>query len=147
MSLISTNDAEPADPATRDTWSWQLPDDPVSEPADPDTGGTWSWQPPDDPVSEPADPDTGGTWSWPLPDDPVSEPADPDTGLAPDRRKSRKWLALALALAVVTLLNLAALTTGALYAVSIDRAINDNLRHKSDQLPAGRKGAPDEELS
>jgi len=119
MSLISTNDAEPADPATRGTWSWQLPDDPVSEPADPDTGGTWRWQ---------------------LPDDPVSEPADPDTGPAPDRRKSRKWLAVALA--VVTLLNVAALTTGALYAVSIDRAINDNLRHKSDQLPAEEKARP-----
>ena len=67
--------------------------------------------------AEPADPATRGMWSWQLPDDPVSEPAEPDTGPAPDRRKSRKWRALALALAVVALLNVAALATGALYAV------------------------------
>ena len=59
---------------------------------------------------------------------------------APDRRKSRGWLAFALA--VIASLLVAALTTGALYAVSIDRAINDNLRHKSDQLPAGEKARP-----
>jgi polyisoprenyl-teichoic acid--peptidoglycan teichoic acid transferase len=58
----------------------------------------------------------------------------------PDRRKSRRWLALALA--VVASLVVAALTTSALYAVSIDRAINDNLRHRSDQLPAGEKARP-----
>ena len=58
----------------------------------------------------------------------------------PDRRKSRRWLALALA--VVASLLVAALTTSALYAVSIDRAINDNLRHKSDQLPAEEKARP-----
>jgi polyisoprenyl-teichoic acid--peptidoglycan teichoic acid transferase len=59
---------------------------------------------------------------------------------ARDRQKGRKWLAPALA--VVALLNVAALTTGALYAVSIDRAINDNLRHKSNQLPAAEKARP-----
>jgi polyisoprenyl-teichoic acid--peptidoglycan teichoic acid transferase len=59
---------------------------------------------------------------------------------APDRRKSRERLPLALA--VVASLLVAALTTGALYAVSIDRAINDNLRHKSDQLPAAETARP-----
>jgi polyisoprenyl-teichoic acid--peptidoglycan teichoic acid transferase len=59
---------------------------------------------------------------------------------APDRRKSRGRLALALAVVASPLV--AAITAGALYAVSIDRAINDNLRHRSDQLPAGEKARP-----
>jgi poly-gamma-glutamate capsule biosynthesis protein CapA/YwtB (metallophosphatase superfamily) len=61
---------------------------------------------------------------------------------ARDRRKSREWLALAVAVvalllvAAVAVLLVAALTTRALYAVSTDRAINDNMRHKSDQIKA-----------
>ena len=40
-----------------------------------------------------------------------------------------------LALSVVALLIVAALAAGVIYAVSIDRAVNGNLQHNSDQLP------------
>jgi LCP family protein required for cell wall assembly len=63
-----------------------------------------------------------------------AEPADADTGPPADRRKLRQWLAIALA--AVTLLIVGALIAGALYVVSIDRAVHDNLRHSSGQLPA-----------
>ena len=52
------------------------------------------------------------------------------------------------ALTAVALLIVAALIVGAVYAVSIDRAVNGNLQHNSDQLPAetptakGRRPAP-----
>ena len=41
-----------------------------------------------------------------------------------------------LSLSVVALLIVAALAAGVIYAVSIDRAVNGNLQHNSDQLPA-----------
>ena len=62
-----------------------------------------------------------------------AEPADPDAGPAAAQRKRRQWLALALS--VVALLIVAALAAGVIYAVSIDRAVNGNLQHNSDQLP------------
>ena len=62
-----------------------------------------------------------------------AEPADPDIGPAAAQRKRRQWLALVLS--VVALLIVAALAAGVIYAVSIDRAVNGNLQHNSDQLP------------
>ena len=87
--------------------------------------------------AEPADPET-----TPLEYSTTQTPYRPQWSQpwlpTPDRRKSRRWLALA----VVASLLVAALTSGALYAVSIDRAINDNLRHRTDQLPTGEKTRP-----
>ena len=62
-----------------------------------------------------------------------AEPDDLDTGPAAKQRKRRQWLALALAAGA--LLVAGALIAGALYAVSIDRAVHDNLRRSSGQLP------------
>jgi LCP family protein required for cell wall assembly len=74
-----------------------------------------------------------------------AEPADPDTDPVAKQRKRRQWLALALATGA--LLIVGALIAGALYAVSIDRAVQDNLRRSSGQLPAetpakGEKARP-----
>ena len=60
-----------------------------------------------------------------------AHPADPDTA---GQRKRRTWLAAVLT--AVALLIVGALIVGAVYAVSIDRAVNGNLQHNSDQLPA-----------
>jgi polyisoprenyl-teichoic acid--peptidoglycan teichoic acid transferase len=62
-----------------------------------------------------------------------AQPPHPDT---PDlaKRKSRTWLAALLSASA--LLTVGALTAGALYVVSIDRAVNGNLQYNSDQLPA-----------
>ena len=59
---------------------------------------------------------------------------DPDAGAPATRRTRRTWLAAVLT--AVALLLVGVLIAGALYALSIDRAVNDNLRHNSDQLPA-----------
>ena len=69
--------------------------------------------------------------------------ADPDTGAPPIQRKRRTWLAAVLT--GVALLLVLALIAGALYAFSIDRAVNDNLRHSTDQLPAETPTAKGEE--
>ena len=63
-----------------------------------------------------------------------AQSADPDTGGPATQRKRRTWLAAVLT--AVALLLVRALIAGALYAFSIDRAVNDNLRHSTDQLPA-----------
>ena len=63
-----------------------------------------------------------------------AQPADPDTAAPAAQRKSHTWLAAVLT--AVALLVVGALIAGAVYAVSIDRAVNGNLRHNSDQLPA-----------
>jgi polyisoprenyl-teichoic acid--peptidoglycan teichoic acid transferase len=63
-----------------------------------------------------------------------AQPADPHTAAPTAQRKSRTWLAAVLT--AVALLIVGALIAGAVYAVSIDRAVNGNLRHNSDQLPA-----------
>jgi polyisoprenyl-teichoic acid--peptidoglycan teichoic acid transferase len=63
-----------------------------------------------------------------------SQPADPDTAAPAAQRKSRTWLAAVLT--AVALLIVGALIAGAVYAVSIDRAVNGNLQHNGDQLPA-----------
>src|SRR5215218_6014682 len=68
-----------------------------------------------------------------------AEPADPDTGPAAQQLKRRQWLALGLATGA--LLIVGALIAGALYVVSIDRAVHDNLRRSSGQLPAETPGA------
>jgi polyisoprenyl-teichoic acid--peptidoglycan teichoic acid transferase len=60
--------------------------------------------------------------------------ADPDTDPPVTRRKRRTWLAAVLT--AVALLLVGALIAGALYAFSIDRAVNDNLQHSTEQLPA-----------
>jgi polyisoprenyl-teichoic acid--peptidoglycan teichoic acid transferase len=61
-----------------------------------------------------------------------AQPPDPDARSAV-KRKRRTWLAAVLTAGA--LLTVGALTAGALYAVSIDRAVNGNLRYNSDQLP------------
>lgn len=63
-----------------------------------------------------------------------AQSADQDAGAPATRRTRRTWLAAVLT--AVALLLVGALIAGALYALSIDRAVNDNLRHNSDQLPA-----------
>jgi polyisoprenyl-teichoic acid--peptidoglycan teichoic acid transferase len=63
-----------------------------------------------------------------------AEPADPDTHTAAAQRKRRSWLAVVLS--AVALLMVGALIAGVLYAVSIDRAANENLRRHSGLLPA-----------
>jgi polyisoprenyl-teichoic acid--peptidoglycan teichoic acid transferase len=63
-----------------------------------------------------------------------AEGADPDTGPAADQRKRRQWLALVLAVAAALVVG--ALIAGVLYAVSIDRAVHENLRRNSGLLPA-----------
>jgi polyisoprenyl-teichoic acid--peptidoglycan teichoic acid transferase len=63
-----------------------------------------------------------------------AEPADPDGGPAATERKRRSWLIFAVA--ALALLIVGALLAGSIYAVSIDRAVNDNLQHSSNQLPA-----------
>ena len=63
-----------------------------------------------------------------------SQPADPDTAAPAAQRKSRTWLAAVLT--AVAVLIVGALIVGAVYAVSIDRAVNGNLQHNGDQLPA-----------
>ncbi len=62
-----------------------------------------------------------------------AEPGDPDTGPAAVRRQRRQWLALGLATGA--LLMVGALIAGALYMVSVDRAVHDNLQRSSGQLP------------
>ena len=62
-----------------------------------------------------------------------ADAADPDTAAQAAQRKRRTWLAAVLTLAA--LLIVGALIAGAVYAVSIDRAVNGNLRHNSEQLP------------
>jgi LCP family protein required for cell wall assembly len=62
-----------------------------------------------------------------------AQPPNPDAP-GPAKRKRRTWLAAVLTAGA--LLTVGALTAGALYAVSIDRAVNGNLRYDSDQLPA-----------
>jgi LCP family protein required for cell wall assembly len=71
-----------------------------------------------------------------------TEPAEPDGGPDVGKRKRRQWLALGLASAA--LLIVGALVTGVLYAVSLDRAVNDNLQHNSNQLPAETPAAKEE---
>ena len=63
-----------------------------------------------------------------------AERADPDGGPPPAKRKNRQWLALGLALTSVLVVG--ALAAAALYAASIDRAVQGNLRHSGGQLPA-----------
>jgi polyisoprenyl-teichoic acid--peptidoglycan teichoic acid transferase len=63
-----------------------------------------------------------------------AEPADPDTHTADAQRKRRSWLAVGLS--AVALLIVGALIAGVLYAVSIDRAVHDNLGRHSGLLPA-----------
>jgi polyisoprenyl-teichoic acid--peptidoglycan teichoic acid transferase len=63
-----------------------------------------------------------------------AQSADPDTAAPATRRKRRTWLAAVLS--VAALLIVGALIAGAVYAFSIDRAVNDNLEHIGDQLPA-----------
>ena len=62
-----------------------------------------------------------------------AQSADPDTGGPATQRKRRTWLAAVLT--AVALLLVGGLIAGAVYAFSIDRAVNDNLRHSSGQLP------------
>jgi LCP family protein required for cell wall assembly len=63
-----------------------------------------------------------------------AQAADPETGAPATQRKRRTWLAAGVS--AVALLLVGALSVGALYALSIDRAVNNNLRHSSDQMPA-----------
>jgi polyisoprenyl-teichoic acid--peptidoglycan teichoic acid transferase len=63
-----------------------------------------------------------------------AQSADPDTRGPATKRKRRTWLAAVLT--AVALLLVGGLIAGAIYAFSIDRAVNDNLRHSPDQLPA-----------
>jgi LCP family protein required for cell wall assembly len=63
-----------------------------------------------------------------------AQPPDPDTPRPTDKRKRRTLLAAVIAAAA--LVTVGGLTAGALYAVSIDRAVNSNLQYNSDQLPA-----------
>jgi LCP family protein required for cell wall assembly len=62
-----------------------------------------------------------------------AQSADPDTGGPTSRRKRRTWLAAVIT--AVALLLVGALIAGFVYAFSIDRAVNDNLQHSTDQLP------------
>jgi polyisoprenyl-teichoic acid--peptidoglycan teichoic acid transferase len=61
-----------------------------------------------------------------------AQSADPDTSGTTQRRR-RTWLAAGLT--AVALLLIGGLIAGAIYAFSIDRAVNDNLQHSTDQLP------------
>jgi polyisoprenyl-teichoic acid--peptidoglycan teichoic acid transferase len=63
-----------------------------------------------------------------------AEPADPDTAASSAQRKRRSWLAVVLS--AVALLIVGALIAGVIYAVSIDRAVHDNLGRHSGLLPA-----------
>jgi polyisoprenyl-teichoic acid--peptidoglycan teichoic acid transferase len=63
-----------------------------------------------------------------------AEPANRDTHTADAQRKRRSRLAVGLS--AVALLIVGALIAGVLYAVSIDRAANENLRRHSGLLPA-----------
>ncbi len=65
-----------------------------------------------------------------------AEPADPDAGAVTGQRKHRSWLVFGVA--ALALLIVGALVAGSLYAVSITRAVNNNLQHSSNQLPAER---------
>jgi len=69
-----------------------------------------------------------------------AQSAEPDTGVPATQRKRRTWLAAVLT--AVALLIVGALIAGAFYALSIDRAVNDNLQHISDQLPADTPDRP-----
>jgi polyisoprenyl-teichoic acid--peptidoglycan teichoic acid transferase len=69
-----------------------------------------------------------------------AQSADPDTGVPDIQRKRRTWLAAVLT--AVALLIVGALIAGAFYALSIDRAVNDNLQHIGDQLPADTSARP-----
>jgi polyisoprenyl-teichoic acid--peptidoglycan teichoic acid transferase len=71
-----------------------------------------------------------------------AEPADPDTHTADAQRKRRSRLAVGLS--AVALLIVGALIAGVLYAVSIDRAANDNLRRHSGLLPAETPTEPED---
>jgi polyisoprenyl-teichoic acid--peptidoglycan teichoic acid transferase len=62
------------------------------------------------------------------------EPIAPDASSPEVQRKGRPWLALSLA--AIALVLVGALFAGVLYAVSIDRAVNESLRHSGNQLPA-----------
>ena len=62
-----------------------------------------------------------------------AQPPHPDT---PDLAKLKRRTWLAALLSASALLTVGALTAGALYVVSIDRAVNGNLQYNSDQLPA-----------
>jgi LCP family protein required for cell wall assembly len=62
-------------------------------------------------------------------------------GVAP--RKRRLWLPLILASAALVVIG--SLVAGALYLVSIDRAVNQNLQRGSEQLPAETPTAEGEE--
>jgi LCP family protein required for cell wall assembly len=63
-----------------------------------------------------------------------AQSADSDDATLSAQRQRRSWLAVVLT--AVALLVVGLLIAGVLYAVSIDRAVNGNLRHNSDQLPA-----------
>ena len=69
-----------------------------------------------------------------------AQSADPETAAPHTQRKNRTWLAAVLS--VVALLIVGALIAGVVYALSIDRAVNDNLQHRSDQLPADTPDRP-----
>jgi polyisoprenyl-teichoic acid--peptidoglycan teichoic acid transferase len=69
-----------------------------------------------------------------------NQSADPDTAAPAVQRKHRTWLAAVLT--AVAFVMVAALIAGVFYAVSIDRVVNDNLRHSSDQLPAEDEARP-----
>jgi LCP family protein required for cell wall assembly len=62
-----------------------------------------------------------------------AQSGDPDTGVPTTQRKRRTWLAAVLT--AVALLLVGGLIAGAVYVFSIDRAVNDNLQHNTDQLP------------
>jgi polyisoprenyl-teichoic acid--peptidoglycan teichoic acid transferase len=68
-----------------------------------------------------------------------AEGADPDTHTEA-QRKRRSWLAVVLS--AVALLIVGALIAGVLYAVSIDRAIGDNLGRHGGLLPAETQEEP-----
>jgi LCP family protein required for cell wall assembly len=80
-----------------------------------------------------------------------AQSADPHTPGPATKRKRRTWLAAVLT--AVALLLVGGLIAGAVYALSIDRAVNDNLRHSPDQLPAetptakGEKARPAKDSS
>jgi polyisoprenyl-teichoic acid--peptidoglycan teichoic acid transferase len=62
-----------------------------------------------------------------------AQSGDPETGGPTTQRKRRTWLAAVLTVAALLLVG--ALIAGAVYAFSLDRAVNDNLQHSADQLP------------
>ena len=63
-------------------------------------------------------------------DDNAAEDSPPN-----ESRSSRRPMLVAL-LAVIALVGVGSLVAGVLYVVAIDRAVNQNLQHASDQLPA-----------